>query len=66
MQELTDREKEVARLAHKSNAEIAAALNISPNTVKVHMQRVFEKLELSLRRSTARSAVVLMAERGEI
>ena len=29
----------------RSNKEIAAALNVSPNTVKTHVARLFEKLE---------------------
>jgi DNA-binding NarL/FixJ family response regulator len=42
---LTGRETEVARLAAKGlrNRQIAEALNITPGTVKVHLQHVFEK-----------------------
>jgi len=34
--------KEIA--AGRSNKEIAAQLNVSPNTVKTHVARLFEKL----------------------
>ncbi len=33
----------------RSNKEIAAALNVSPNTVKTHVARLFEKLEAKRR-----------------
>lgn len=44
--ELSDREREVleALIRGRSNKEIASALGISENTVKVHTTRVFEKL----------------------
>ena len=44
--ELSDREREVldALVRGRSNKEIAIALGISENTVKVHTTRVFEKL----------------------
>jgi two-component system, NarL family, response regulator len=44
--ELSDREREVleAMVRGRSNKEIASALGISENTVKVHATRVFEKL----------------------
>ncbi len=32
-----------------SNKEIATRLNVSPNTVKTHVARVLEKLEVSRR-----------------
>jgi len=43
---LTDRECEVLRQAAAglSNKEIARTLAVSPNTVKTHLSRVFEKL----------------------
>lgn len=43
---ISPRELEVLRelAAGRSNKEIAAALNVSPNTVKTHVARLFEKL----------------------
>jgi DNA-binding CsgD family transcriptional regulator len=43
---MTDREFEVLReaAAGRSNKEIARVLAVSPNTVKTHLARVFEKL----------------------
>jgi DNA-binding CsgD family transcriptional regulator len=35
--------------AGRSNKEIAARLNVSPNTVKTHVARLFEKLDASRR-----------------
>ena len=35
--------------AGRSNKEIATALNVSPNTVKTHVARLFEKLEAKRR-----------------
>ena len=61
MHDLTAREREVAQLAAKSNAEIARALNISVNTVKIHMGQVFQKLRVA-----DRKIIVGMAERGEL
>ena len=48
---ITDREFEVLRLlaAGRSNKEIALALAVSPNTIKTHLGRLFEKLEASRR-----------------
>jgi DNA-binding CsgD family transcriptional regulator len=48
---ITDREFEVLGLlaAGRSNKEIALALEISPNTIKTHLARLFEKLEASRR-----------------
>ncbi len=48
---LTGREKEVAALAAegKSNEEIARELSISVGTVKVHMHRVLDKLQIKAR-----------------
>lgn len=48
---ITDREFEVLRLlaAGRSNKEIAQGLTLSPNTVKTHVARLFEKLEAARR-----------------
>ena len=50
--QLSRREKEVARLAAKgyTNAQIAEALFISTETVKSHMNSIFEKLGISSRK----------------
>lgn len=44
---ISGRELEVLELlaAGRSNKEISAKLNVSPNTVKTHVARLFEKLE---------------------
>jgi DNA-binding NarL/FixJ family response regulator len=48
LQELTERELEVLRLIGRgaSNAEIAEQLVIGEGTVKTHISRIFDKLEL--------------------
>ncbi len=48
---ITERESEVLDLlaAGRSNKEIAQRLAVSPNTVKTHSARLFEKLEASRR-----------------
>ena len=48
---LTARECEILALlaSGQSNKEMARALGISPNTVKTHIARVFEKLEVQRR-----------------
>lgn len=55
---LSERELEVlAELAvGHSNKEIAARLHVSPNTVKTHVARLFEKLEASRRTEAIRKA----------
>ncbi|MBX7214286.1 MAG: LuxR C-terminal-related transcriptional regulator [Thermoflexales bacterium] len=57
---LTERELEVVRLVATgaTNKEIAAALFVSPNTVKVHLRNIFIKLE-----TESRTAVTLHAVR---
>jgi ATP/maltotriose-dependent transcriptional regulator MalT len=51
---LSERELEVLRelAAGRSNKEIAAHLHVSPNTVKTHVARLFQKLD-SRRRTEA-------------
>lgn len=48
---ITEREYEVLALiaGGRSNKEIAQKLNLSPNTVKTHIARLFEKLEAGRR-----------------
>ena len=48
MQTLTPREVEVLRLVvdGKSNSEVAAALFLTENTVKTHMTRILQKLDV--------------------
>jgi ATP/maltotriose-dependent transcriptional regulator MalT len=48
---ISDREFEVLELlaAGRSNKEIASALNVSPNTVKTHVAKIFAKLEVTRR-----------------
>jgi DNA-binding CsgD family transcriptional regulator len=48
---ITAREYEVLRAlaAGESNKEIARTLSVSPNTVKTHIARLYEKLEVSRR-----------------
>lgn len=55
---LSKREVEVLHelAAGHSNKEIAARLNVSPNTVKTHVARVFEKLEANRRTKAIRRA----------
>lgn len=55
---ITRREHEVLGLlaAGRSNKEIARQLNLSPNTVKTHVARLYEKLE-----ATRRTEAILRA-----
>ena len=48
---VSDRELQVLELlaAGRSNKEIARELNVSPNTVKTHVAKLFEKLEANRR-----------------
>ena len=58
---LSPRECEIlAMLASgRSNKEMARALGISPNTVKTHLARVFEKLEVQKRMQAVEKARML-------
>jgi len=58
-EELSDREKQVldALVKGRSNKEIAFALGISENTVKVHTTRVFEKLGVADRLEAVTAAI---------
>ncbi len=49
--ELSDREKEVARLVAdgKSNAEVASELDIAQNTVKSHLHALYKHFKISSR-----------------
>lgn len=51
MNKLTDREEKVMNLIceGKSNAQIAAQLELSVNTIKTHLRHVFKKLEVDNR-----------------
>lgn len=55
---LTERELEVlhALAAGHANKEIAAQLHVSPNTIKTHVARVFEKLGARRRTDAIRRA----------
>jgi RNA polymerase sigma factor (sigma-70 family) len=48
---ITERERQVLQLLAdgRSNKEIAAQLGVSPNTVKTHVARLFEKLQVGRR-----------------
>ena len=59
---ITEREREVLQLLAdgRSNKEIAARLGLSPNTVKTHIARLFEKLRVARRTE----AILLARELG--
>lgn len=48
---LSDREQEILHWVRsgKTNLEIGMILNISANTVKNHLKRIFQKLDVSCR-----------------
>ena len=59
---ITERERQVLLLLAdgRSNKEIAARLELSPNTVKTHVARLFEKLRVARRTE----AILLARELG--
>ncbi|MBQ9067968.1 MAG: response regulator transcription factor, partial [Eggerthellaceae bacterium] len=52
-----ERQVYVLLLEGKSNGEISAALNVSQNTVKTHVSRVFDKLNVNSRIELLRKAL---------
>jgi two-component system NarL family response regulator len=60
--QLTPRQLEILTLVAegKTNQEIAQALHITPGTVKAHLNRIFEKLQVNDRKQAIRTAL----ERG--
>ena len=61
LDQLTPREREVAQLIAdgRINREVAAALDISEGTVKIHLHSIYSKLQV-----TNRTAVAIMFARG--
>jgi DNA-binding NarL/FixJ family response regulator len=55
MRELTPRQRQVAELVALgyTNAQVAAALEVSPNTVKKHLKDIFALLEVANRTEMA-------------
>jgi DNA-binding CsgD family transcriptional regulator len=63
---LTRREQDVLHWVAegKTNAETAAILHIAPGTVKVHLERIYEKLGVENRHNAARKALEAMNPRA--
>ena len=63
---LTEREREIARLAAvgKRSKEIAEQLFLSPRTVDVHLARIYRKLEVSSRAALASVVLQVPPESG--
>lgn len=58
---ITEREYEVLELlaAGQANKEIARELDVSPNTVKTHISRLYEKLDVGRRTQAVKKARTL-------
>ena len=58
---ITEREYAVLELlaAGHANKEIARALHVSPNTIKTHVSRLYEKLDVSRRTQAVQKARLL-------
>jgi len=56
---LTERERQIAKLASVglSNKEIGRELNLTTGTIKVHLHKIYQKLEISNRTTLAALAV---------
>jgi len=56
---LTDRERQIMRLVAEGlpNKEMGRRFNIADGTIKVHLHRIFQKLEISNRTALAALAI---------
>jgi DNA-binding CsgD family transcriptional regulator len=59
---VTPREGEVLELIHLRNADIAIALGISRETVKTHLDAIYEKFGVETRTAAALAWVGMKAE----